>query len=204
MATSTTVTPATDNYSKNGILVAIGTTVVVGVIGATFSPANSINILGFCSVVCVSLFGLLQQKQAEKKTARKVEEVAVAAKDTADKVESVRKTAVIAADQVIEVKESLKETAKAANEKLTELTNVALDSQKTGKSVHLLVNSSMSLQLKISALALRRVADLTTNKDDEAAATLAEQSYREHENKQDLVDAKDAKDEMDAKKKTPS
>jgi len=61
---------------------------------------------------------------------------------------------------------------------------------KTAESVHILVNSSMSAQLKISAVALRRVADLTRHPDDAAAAELAEKLLAEHEAKQKLVDSK--------------
>ena len=54
--------------------------------------------------------------------------------------------------------------------------------------IHTLVNSNMSVQLRISAVALRRLADLTRDAGDEAAAALAESGYHEHEAKQRIVD----------------
>src|ERR1051326_998852 len=79
----------------------------------------------------------------------------------------------------VKLEETNQETAKALNE-------IAV----TGNNVHTLVNSNMGVQLKISAVALRRVAELTKNKNDEAAASLAEKSLAEHERKQSMVDAR--------------
>jgi len=61
---------------------------------------------------------------------------------------------------------------------------------KTTESVHILVNSSMSAQLRISALALRRIAGMTSNKTDIEAAELAERLFQDHERKQQRVDDK--------------
>lgn len=61
----------------------------------------------------------------------------------------------------------------------------------TGEKTHILVNSSFSAQLKISALALRRIADLTKHPDDEDAAKVAERLFHEHEQKQATVDQGD-------------
>lgn len=54
-------------------------------------------------------------------------------------------------------------------------------------ATHGLVNGQMGIQLKISSIALRRVADLTGHADDCKAADLAERSFREHEAKQELA-----------------
>ncbi len=70
-------------------------------------------------------------------------------------------------------------------------TTVALNEiRHTGNATHLLVNSAMSRQLKISAIALRRVAELTGHPDDVEAARLAEISYHDHELKQKPLDGK--------------
>lgn len=45
-----------------------------------------------------------------------------------------------------------------------------------GDMTHGLVNSGMTVQLQISAVALRRVADLTKHPDDVAAADIAEEA----------------------------
>jgi hypothetical protein len=67
---------------------------------------------------------------------------------------------------------------------------VAKETQKVGEAIHTLVNSNMGAQLKIAAVALRRLADNTTHPDDVAAAVLAEKLLHEHEIKQASVDAK--------------
>lgn len=87
-----------------------------------------------------------------------------------------------AALAVKEVAATLKVTTKETDDKLEDI-------QKTGNAVHVLVNSAMSSQLRVSAVALRRIADLTKHPDDAAAADLAENAHREHEMKQHVVDA---------------
>ncbi len=57
-------------------------------------------------------------------------------------------------------------------------------------SIHTLVNSNMGTQLKIAAVAIRRVATMTNHADDMAAADLAEKLLAEHMHKQAVVDAK--------------
>ncbi len=83
------------------------------------------------------------------------------------------------------------------------LRNSVLDGKLVGlaqiaQSTHILVNSSFAAQLRISALALRRIAAMTGHSDDIEAADVAERLHREHEQKQYMIDAKDAKDAKDA------
>lgn len=59
-------------------------------------------------------------------------------------------------------------------------------------AVHTLVNSNMGVQLRVGAVALRRVAELTKHPDDRAAAELAEKLLAEHETKQAKVDSREA------------
>jgi len=55
-------------------------------------------------------------------------------------------------------------------------------------SIHILVNSSMSAQLKTNAVLARRLAVLLKTPEDVAAADLAEKLSREHEIKQAAID----------------
>ncbi len=57
------------------------------------------------------------------------------------------------------------------------------------QAIHTLVNSNMGAQLKVSAVALRRVAEYSSHPDDVAAADMAERQLRDHEAKQATVDA---------------
>jgi uncharacterized protein YllA (UPF0747 family) len=80
----------------------------------------------------------------------------------------------------------------------TEQTEKKLDGIATmGQRNHVLLNSNHLAQLKISAVALRRIADLTREESDNAAANLAERLLHEHEQKQQRLDVKDAKDAED-------
>jgi hypothetical protein len=63
----------------------------------------------------------------------------------------------------------------------------------TTEAVHVLVNSNMGAQLRISATALRRVAKMTTDPADEKIAEQAEKLLHEHEKKQAVVDNKGTK-----------
>lgn len=103
--------------------------------------------------------------------------------ETALKVEAVRVQAEVAARRVGEVKAELVASNEVANHKLDDIA-------KTGNAVHVLVNSNMGVQLKISAVALRRVADLTNDDKDILAAKMAEDLLNAHEVKQATVDAK--------------
>jgi hypothetical protein len=106
----------------------------------------------------------------------------------AEKVEEVRAQATVAARGVDEVKVTLKETTEASTKQLTEIAKVGVETQKTTEAVHVLVNSAMSKALNVAAVALRRVATLTKESEDEKAARLAEAAYRDHEAKQRIVD----------------
>lgn len=62
---------------------------------------------------------------------------------------------------------------------------------KTAESVHTLVNSAMGSQLKLNAVATRRLAMLTNAPVDVDAAELAAKALKEHESKQATVDGVD-------------
>lgn len=61
--------------------------------------------------------------------------------------------------------------------------------QRTVEAVHTLVNANMGAQLKISAIALRRLSIISGSNDDRAAADLADKLYDEHNVKQAVVDS---------------
>lgn len=112
------------------------------------------------------------------RTRQAIEDTAAAA---ASKVKEVGETAKVAASKVEEVKRTLASTAQETGKVLSGIVDVT-------KATHVLVNSSFSAQLKISALALRRIADLTEHVEDIRAAEVAERLHREHEQKQTTTD----------------
>lgn len=59
---------------------------------------------------------------------------------------------------------------------------------KVSDATHTLVNSAMGAQLKVAAIAMRRVADLTRDPADTEAASVAEKALADHEAKQARVD----------------
>lgn len=62
---------------------------------------------------------------------------------------------------------------------------------KVADKTHILVNSSMGIQLKLNADNARRVADFSNLLVDIKAADLAEEMLREHQTQQAIVDAKE-------------
>jgi hypothetical protein len=103
--------------------------------------------------------------------------------ETVQVKESLANATKAAAVQVSEVKKTLDDNTQATAAKLEGLHDVAV-------ATHTLVNSNMGNQLKISALALRRIADMTKHQDDEMAAALAEGLLAEHMARQAIVDQK--------------
>jgi len=59
---------------------------------------------------------------------------------------------------------------------------------KTVDSIHGLVNSNMGIQLKVSSIAIRRIAELTKDPVDSEAAIFAEKQYEDHMKRQKIVD----------------
>jgi hypothetical protein len=91
-----------------------------------------------------------------------------------------------AAKEAQEVKANLKETAGATGQKLDDIAKV-------GEKNHVLLNSNMGAALKLTAELSRWKADQTKADEDETAARVAEQNYREHLGKQATVDAKEGR-----------
>jgi len=95
--------------------------------------------------------------------------------ELADRVEAVKAQAEVAA--------KLLKTNTAAN--VNKLDAIAV----TGEKTHALVNSAMAAQLRVTAVALRRIADVSGNAADMEAAELAEKNLADHQEKQKRSDA---------------
>lgn len=61
----------------------------------------------------------------------------------------------------------------------------------TADKTHTLVNSGYQAQLEIAAIALRRLAAITNEPEDKAAAVKAEKLLQDHIGRQKIVDAND-------------
>jgi hypothetical protein len=86
----------------------------------------------------------------------------------------------------IQVKEALETNQAEVKSALTEHTT---SQDKKLDAIHALVNSAMGAQLKMTADALRAVADANTTPENIQAAEEAEKLYDEHQAKQAVVDA---------------
>lgn len=75
---------------------------------------------------------------------------------------------------------------------IARLNQRTLEMGKVAEATHALVNSNFGVQLKVNEVLARRVADLTRDPDDMAAAALASKLYRDHMDKQATVDANTA------------
>lgn len=155
---------------EKSILVTIGVIGTVGVLGAVLSGKESAQILGFCGVICVSLFSLYSARQGAKMTAAHVEEVAK------KQIEATQKVAVVA-----EKVEQVAQAAEGRDAKLDAITKVT-------NSVHTLVNNAMGVQLHLNAVMARRLSGMTGDVGDLDAAHAAEKLYAEHMVKQSIVD----------------
>ncbi len=155
--------------TQTTILIAIGVDAICGITGASISssPQSATLILGFCGMIATQLFSMLQQARA----AKKVEEATVAVQH---KVEEV-------AVKAEEVKASLKQTTADKNARLDAI-------EKTGLATHTLVNNNMGLQLKLTEIATKELADVTGKPEHIRAAAEASRLYKDHMTKQAVVD----------------
>jgi hypothetical protein len=169
-----------------------------------------IDATGWAVIIGAVFLGLIQlatlfinhsREKAKIEREQKLEDAKIKREqDLADKVESVREQAERAA-------KLLKEDTLATSEKLKAVKNQAEEAAKllvqstsinaekldamalVGEKTHALVNSAMAAQLKIAAVALRRIANDSKNVDDIAAAELAEKNLFDHQEKQKAADA---------------
>jgi hypothetical protein len=80
---------------------------------------------------------------------------------------------------------ALSELLEAVSQTNKQISKIATVADKT----HTLVNSNMGIQLMLNAVVTRRLASITKDQDDEAAALKAEALLEAHEGKQKVVDA---------------
>ena len=151
------------NNPTVALIIAIPVIVIASIVGIIFSSQNTVPIIGFASVICASIFQSLQQAKA----AVKVEEVALQAKTVVSNTEEVAKLAKDTAAKVETARKLLEKNTQATAEVLGSLADVTT-------ATHILVNSKMTEQLKLTADVSRRLANLTENKEDEQAAEKAE------------------------------
>ena len=108
-----------------------------------------------------------------------------------------KEAAAVAAKEVKDVRDTLDVTTTKAEAKMDNLGKVA-------KATHTLVNNQMAVQLRLSAVALRRVAGLTGDAADVKAAEMAEVAMAEHDAKQAVVDAQPGTDAEKKGEATPA
>jgi hypothetical protein len=87
---------------------------------------------------------------------------------------------------MLQMRQVMKSDVVATTKKLEEMALV-------GEKTHTLVNSNMGAQLKLTATVSRRLALITKDDSDQEAASIAETLLHEHERKQEVVDANQAK-----------
>jgi len=109
--------------------------------------------------------------------------ILVAAKSQGKKLDTQTKLAESSAVATEEVKQTLATNTAATTDKLQTLTV-------QGDAIHTLVNSNMGAQLKVAAVALRRIATMTKDPGDVGIALEAERLFADHVAKQAVVDSK--------------
>lgn len=161
--------------SRNGILVALGVVVSVGVLGVAYSKENVTPIMGFCTMICLSLLTELRRIQNDA-------EQSAIAKKAAENVEEVKTALGVSDAKVEEVKQTLVVSEKKTSDQLTNIAKVSEDT-------HILVNSNMGVQLQLNMELSMWKADQTKLHADIEAANAAQKLYHEHMAKQAKVDA---------------
>src|SRR5688500_1486241 len=93
-----------------------------------------------------------------------------------------------AADRATEVGFIVRNTSAVIMADANKLDKKLDEIAKVGRDNHILLNSGWAVQLKINAVVTRRLADITGKPEDEEVAQKAERLWREHEEKQAIVD----------------
>src|SRR5688572_5631454 len=119
---------------QSAVLIVIGIVAALGVLGASLTPVSAIQILGFATLIEVSLLSLLNTINTAARAEAKTEEVKKTAERAAEKVEQVAVT-----QKNVEMKHD--EQVKRQVDKLNDIADV-------GDRTHTLVNSNMGVQLK--------------------------------------------------------
>lgn len=162
-----------NGISQKWILVAIGVVAGIGVMGSVFSPNNIVQILGFCSLITVSLLAHLQSMRTAQQTQEQ----------NAEQLDEVKAQATIAATKVEKVASVLESATKRSDAQTAQIVEVV-------KETKTLVNSGSLIQLKINQRSAIRLAELLPNdpeviKDRDAANKMVE----DHEKAQVVASA---------------
>lgn len=162
--------------SQKWILVAIGVVAGIGVMGSVISPNNIVQILGFCSLITVSLLAHLQSMRNAQQTQEQ----------NAEQLDEVKAQATIAATKVEKVASVLESATKRSDAQTAKIVEVV-------KETKTLVNSGSLIQLKINQRSAIRLAELLPNdpeviKDRDAANKMVE----DHEKAQASASAEKA------------
>ncbi len=153
-----------------GVLTALGVVAISGAFAAALSPQEAVaQIIGFCSLISVSLLALLQQMRTTAAAEKVAEKADIKRNEVAHKVEM--------------VKDDLTISRNITNTKLDDLARVTDETR-------ILVNSKTEVLMQLYAVAMRRLAERTQDVGDLAAADRAERAYKEHQTSQSLLDDK--------------
>jgi hypothetical protein len=132
----------------------------------------------------------IQQWRASRAALKRTEAMQKAADDAKLAAGDAKLAATDAAEKVVEVAEKTEGVRRALVDN-NESTTIRLDGLAVSTDkIHVLVNSNMGVQLRISSTALRRIADLTKDPADVRIADEAERLAMDHESKQHKVDVK--------------
>lgn len=176
------------------IVAVVGLGLSCGAVVCVFAPAAAGTQLPIILALVGGVVAMLKKTQeTDAKAAAAASSAASAANTAANAAASSRqdiqnvtskieRAATVAARETRLTAESLAITTAETDRKMAGL-------EKVTNAVHTLVNSNFAMQLKVAAVALRRVADLTCDPADRMAADLAESALRDHQAKQQTVDA---------------
>jgi len=90
-----------DRLVQTSLLIAVCFVAIGGVIGSVVSPPSMVQIFGFCTLICVTLLGLLQNSLA----AEKVEKVAAKAEELKQTMEEANSATTAKLEQIAKVGE---------------------------------------------------------------------------------------------------
>ncbi len=178
-------------------------------------PATLAAIAGSISLIMTVILQVMARAETKHVAAVAREEAASAqrfrdatALVTRQDAERMQRSADAAAMAVRQVKATLAEQNIVTSEKLAENTALtastaaSLDSAtRVIDATHALVNSNAGIQLQLTAVVSRRLANLTKDPEDIKAAELAEKLFREHNTRQVTADRQASQQDAADRKK---
>ncbi len=151
---------------------------------------NAIAILAAAVISTAALWFKLRSAQiAAELAALEAGKATVAAASHAEQVnQALQNSNAVVAGEARKVKAALAERVVHEEGALEEIRATGEQLIQTTNKIHKLTNSGQGRVLKVAAIALRRVADLTRDRGDVAAALEAERALKDHVSNQELVD----------------